>query len=149
MAAAGGGPLSAGAPLAGAAAVSGVLRVPAVLFKFKDTPGAELRDTAPYDDVLFAPAPTGASAVRPYTYASWYAQLSNGLLSIQGASYGYVALDSNEVSYTGTAGTRSGGPLKSTHFNRLFSHSAFTREENGVRPGPPQNGAPGGWGPDG
>ena len=82
VAAAGGGPLSAGAPLAGAAAVSGVLRVPAVLFKFKDTPGAELRDTAQYDDVLFAPSPTGASAGRPYTYASWYAQLSNGLLSI-------------------------------------------------------------------
>src|SRR3989442_11637687 len=127
MAAAGGGPLSAGAPLAGAAAVSGVLRVPAVLFKFKDTPGAELRDTAQYDDVLFAPSPTGASAGRPYTYASWYAQLSNGLLSIQGASYGYVALDSNEVSYTGTAGTLFGGPLNPHHFHSLFSDRTVTR----------------------
>ena len=133
MAAAGGGPLSAGAPLAGAAAVSGVLRVPAVLFKFKDTPGAELRDTAQYDDVLFAPSPTGASAGRPYTYASWYAQLSNGLLSIQGASYGYVALDSNEVSYTGTTGTCSGSPFKSTDCNGLFSNSAFTRMQSGLR----------------
>src|SRR2546430_17369189 len=149
MAAAGGGPLSAGAPLAGPAAVSGVLRVPAVLFKFKDTPGAELRDTAQYDDVLFAPSPTGASAGRPYTYASWYAQLSNGLLSIQGASYGYVALDSNEVSYTGTAGTCSGGPLQSNHCHRPFSHNAVTTSQNGPRPAPPKMDDPAGGTPDG
>src|SRR2546426_986295 len=148
VAAAGGGALSPRAPLARAAAVSGVLRVPAVLFKFKDTPGAELRDTAQYDDVLFAPSPTGASAGRPYTYASWYAQLSNGLLSIQGASYGYVALDSNEVSYTGTAGTCSGRPLNSTHCNRPFSNSAFTRMQSGPRLAPAKNDAPGRSGED-
>jgi len=133
VAAAGGGPLSAGAPLAGAAAVSGVLRVPAVLFKFKNTPNTELRNTTQYNQVLFAASPTGASAGRPYTYSSWYAQLSNGLLSIQGASYGYAALDSNEVSYTGTAGTCSGSPFKSTDCNGLFSNNAFTRMQSGLR----------------
>src|SRR2546422_6185502 len=87
-------PLAAGAPLASSAAVSGVLRVPAVLMKFKDTPAAELRTTTQYNQVLFAASPTGASAGRPYTYRSFYEQMSNGLLSVQGQSYGYAALDS-------------------------------------------------------
>src|SRR5207248_8196118 len=44
----------AGAPLASGAAVSGVLRVPALLFKFKNTPAGELRTMTQYDQVLFA-----------------------------------------------------------------------------------------------
>src|SRR5438093_7429047 len=92
---------AAGAPLASSAAVSGVLRVPAILLKFKDTPAAELRTTTQYNQVLFAASPTGASAGRPYTYRSYYEQLSNGLLSVQGQTYGYAALDSNEITYTG------------------------------------------------
>ena len=82
-----------GAPLASATAVSGVLRVPAVLMKFKDTPATQLRTASQYDQVLFAASPTGASAGRPYTYRSFYEQMSNGLLSVQGQSYGYAALD--------------------------------------------------------
>src|SRR6266567_320382 len=74
---------AAGAPLASGPAVSGVLRVPAILFKFKNTPAAQLRTAGQYNDVLFAASPTGASAGRPYTYRSYYEQLSNGLLSVQ------------------------------------------------------------------
>src|SRR5439155_27326405 len=99
-----------GAPLASGPAVSGVLRVPAILFKFKNTPAAQLRTTTQYNDVLFAASPTGASAGRPYTYRSYYEQLSNGLFSVQGQTYGYAALDSNEVTYTGVAGTCTGNP---------------------------------------
>src|SRR2546422_7396256 len=33
-----------------------------ILFKFRDTPGAQLRTTTQYDQVLFAASPTGASA---------------------------------------------------------------------------------------
>src|SRR2546422_3720616 len=61
-----------GAPLASATAVSGVLRVPAVLMKFKDTPATQLRTASQYDQVLFAASPTGVSAGRPYTYRSFY-----------------------------------------------------------------------------
>src|SRR5204862_7214190 len=85
---------AAGAPLASSAAVSGVLRVPAVLFKFKDTPAVELRNATQYNQVLFAASPTGASARRPYTFPSYYEQMSNGLLNVQGESYAYAALDS-------------------------------------------------------
>src|SRR2546422_1742616 len=61
-----------GAPLASATAVSGVLRVPAVLMKFKDTPSTQLLTAIQYDQVLFAASPTGVSAGRPYTYRSFY-----------------------------------------------------------------------------
>src|SRR2546428_4982018 len=73
---------AAGALLTSGPAVSGVLRVPAILLKFKNTPAAQLRTTTQYNDVLFAASPTGASAGRPYTYRSYYEQLSNGLFSV-------------------------------------------------------------------
>ena len=123
----------AGAPLASGAAVSGVLRVPALLFKFKNTPAGELRTTTQYDQVLFAASPTGASAGRPYTYRSFYEQMSNGLLSVQGKSYGYAALDSNEVTYTGVAGTCTGNPYNNTNCNGLFSDQAVARMQGGLR----------------
>ena len=124
---------AAGAPLASGAAVSGVLRVPAVLFKFKNTPAGELRNTTQYDQVLFAPSPTGASAGRPYTYRSFYEQMSNGLLSVQGQTYGYAALDSNEVTYTGVAGTCSGNPFGNANCNGQFSPQAVARMQGGLR----------------
>jgi M6 family metalloprotease-like protein len=128
----GGVPLTPGAPGAAAAAVSGVFRVPAVLFKFRDTPAAQLRSPTQYNQVLFATSPTGASAGRPYTYTSFYAELSNGLLSVQGATYGYAALGSNEVTYTGVAGTCSGNPFKSSDCNGLFSSDAVSRMQKGL-----------------
>src|SRR5256886_655322 len=131
--AAAGAPLAAGAQLASSAAVSGVLRVPAILFKFQDTPAAELRNATQYDQVLFAASPTGASAGRPYTYRSFYEQMSNGLLSVQGQSYGYAALDSNEVTYTGVPGTCSGSPAGTTNCNGYYSGQAFARMQAGLR----------------
>ena len=124
---------SQGAPLTAGPAVSGVLSVPAILFKFKNTPASGIRPTSQFDDVLFAPAPTGASAGRPYTYASFYAELSNGLLTVRGRTYGYAALDSNEVTYTGVPGTCTGNPYTgSTDCNGLFSPNAIARMQRGL-----------------
>ena len=129
-----GAPLSPGAPLASNAAVSGVVNIPAILFKFKDTPAAALRNVTQYNQVLFAAAPTGAAAGRPYTYRTFYEQMSNGLLSVQGQTYGYAPLDSNEVRYTGTSGTCSGNPYPgSTDCNGLFSAEAQDRMQGGLR----------------
>jgi len=124
---------TAGAPLASGTAVTGVLRVPALLFKFKDTPAAELRTTTQYNQVLFAASPTGASAGRPYTYRTFYEQVSNGLFSVQGQTYGYAALDSNEVTYTGVAGTCTGNPYGNQNCNGLFSDEAVARMQGGLR----------------
>ena len=122
-----------GAPLAAGPVVSGVLRVPAILFRFKNTPASEIRPASQFDDVLFAPSPTGASAGRPYTYASYYAELSNGLLAVQGKTYGYAALDSNEVTYTGVPGTCTRNPYAgSTDCNGLWSNSALARMQAGL-----------------
>src|SRR2546429_7615549 len=124
---------AAGAPFASGAAVSGVLRVPAILFRFKDTTGAQLRTTTQYAQVLFAASPTGASAGRPYTYRTFYEQMSNGLFSVQGETYGYAALDSSEVTYTGVAGSCTGNPYGNTNCNGLFSPEAVARMQDGLR----------------
>ena len=87
-------PMAAGPALASAAAVSGVLKVPTILFKFKNTPASQLRTSAAYDQVLFGTTPPSG---RPYTYRSFYEQMSNGLLSLQGNAIGYVTLDSTET----------------------------------------------------
>ena len=133
MATGGGAALAGGVPLRSNVAVSGVLKVPAIIFKFKDTQASQLRNSTQYDQVLFAAAPTGASAGRPYTYRSFYEQMSNGLLSVQGQTYGYAALDSNEVTYTGTAGTCSGNPYGNSNCNGLFSDTAIFRMQAGLR----------------
>ena len=133
MAIGGGAALAGGTPLRSNAAVSGVLRVPAILFKFKDTPAVQIRSTTQYDQILFAATPTGASAGRPYTYRTFYEQMSNGLLSVQGQTYGYAALDSNEVTYSGTAGTCSGNPYGNANCNGLFSADAIGRMQGGLR----------------
>ncbi len=126
-------PLSGAAPQAAGPVVSGQLRVPAIVFKYKDTPAAQVRTTPEFDQVLFAPSPTGASAGRPYTYASYYAEISNGLLTVSGATFGYAALDSNEVTYTGLPGSCTGNPYPgSTDCNGLFSNNAVSRMQAGL-----------------
>ena len=127
--AAGGGPTLA--------AVTGTLRVPAILFKYQDTPVPDLRDTAAYDAILFA---TTLPPGRPYTLRTFYEQMSNNLLHVEGETYGYATLDSNEVTYSGTPPC-SGNPIPgSTNCNGLFDFSAgqappdpVTRMQNALR----------------
>ena len=131
--------LNARAPLAGAGqesatTVSGVLKVPAILFRYKDSP-APLFPAAAYDDVLFGATPAGAAAGRPYTYRSFYNQLSNGLFDIQGNTFNYTLLDSNEVWYTGGTSPQCtpNNPFGSPNCNGLFNNTALTRMQNGLR----------------
>ncbi|PYP46915.1 MAG: hypothetical protein DMD42_03520, partial [Gemmatimonadetes bacterium] len=74
-----------------------------------------------------------APPYQAYTYRTFYEQMSNGLLSVQGATYGYAALDSNEVTYTGVAGTCTGNPYGNTNCNGLFSDQAVGRMQGGLR----------------
>jgi M6 family metalloprotease-like protein len=119
-----------GGPLPSPTVVSGVLKVPAILFRYKDSP-APLFVAADYDAVLFAATPpTG----RPYTYRSFYYELSNHLFDIQGATYGYANLDSNEVYYTGgtSATCATQNPFQSTNCNGLFSSLAISRMQSAL-----------------
>src|SRR6266581_178204 len=125
----GGAPLSPGAPLAGSAAVSGVLRVPALLFKYKNTPYSQLRSASQYDQVLFSITPPSG---RPYTYRTFYEQMSHGLFSVQGKTFGYAALDSAEVAYAGYPPCFE-DPSGGTNCNGLFSSDAYDRMQNALR----------------
>ena len=79
------------------------------------------------------PPPLG----RPYTYRTYYQELSNGLLDIQGQTYGPATLANNEVAYTGTPPC-SGNPISgNANCNGLFTNSQipgpFARMQNGLR----------------
>jgi M6 family metalloprotease-like protein len=126
--------LNAAAAVSGAALstqVSGTLQVPAVLFTFKDTPALPAgRDTASYTTVLFGASPPGG---RPYTIRTFYEQMSDSLLSIQGTALGYAKLDSNEVFYAGTPGSCSGNPFGTANCNGIFSGTAVSHMQSGLR----------------
>ena len=120
-------------PLPSPTVVSGVLKVPAILFRYKDSPLPTFV-AADYDAVLFGATPAGAAAGRPYTYRSFYNQLSNGVFDIQGQTFGYANLDSNEVYYTGgqSSGCASQNPFGSTNCNGLFSNLAISRMQSAL-----------------
>jgi immune inhibitor A len=125
-------PLAAAAPIPVSAALAGVFKVPAVLFKFKDTPTFPF-DTSQYNQVLFGATPP-PSLNRPYTYRSYYRQMSTGLLDIQGQSYGPAQLDSNEVYYTGGTSSlcQTQNPFNSTNCDGIFSDTAIAQMQAGL-----------------
>jgi M6 family metalloprotease-like protein len=79
--------------------------------------------------------PAGAAAGRPYTYRSFYKELSNNLFDIQGNTYGYATLDSTEVYYVGgTSPTcAANNPFGSSNCNGLFSGAAQARMQAALR----------------
>jgi len=116
-----------------ATAVTGILNVPAILIRFKDSPPPTFTP-ADYNDVLFGATPTGAAAGRPYTYRSFYQELSNGLFDIQGQAFPYVTLDSNEAYYAGgtSAQCQTQNPYGSTNCNGIWSGAAQVRMQSAL-----------------
>jgi immune inhibitor A len=113
-----------------ATAVTGTLRVPVVMFRYKNSaPAQYARDTAQYNATLFGVVPPNG---KPYTLRSFYEQMANGQFSIQGRSVGWVALDSNEVTYTGVPGTCPANPY-GTNCNGVWSGTAFSAMQRGLR----------------
>jgi len=114
-----------------AAAVSGTVVVPAVFFAYANTDSAQfMSDTAQYNVALFSSTPPGGN---PYTLRTFYQELSNNTLTMQGKILGWVRLDSAETTYTGVPGTCSGNPFKTTNCNGLFSADAIARMQAGFR----------------
>src|SRR2546426_3148561 len=87
-------PLAAGASAPSAAAVSGTLSVPAVVFPSAGTSAPPFA-TSDYDAVFFGTTP---QLGRPYTYHTFYSQMSNGLLDIQGSTWGWVTRSEEHTS---------------------------------------------------
>src|SRR5947208_6035028 len=118
--------IAAGVPIPSAAAVSGTLRVPAELFTYAGTPAPPFASTT-YNAVLFGATPPLG---RPYTYQSFYSQLSNGLLDVQGATYGWVRLSKPEASYNGgtSSACQQENPFRWTNCNGIWSAAPCTRQ---------------------
>jgi M6 family metalloprotease-like protein len=111
--------------------VTGTILVPALLFSYHNTDSTLfMKDTAQYTSVLFGPVPPGSN---PYTLRTFYEQMSNNVFSMRGKMIGWVRLDSNEVTYTGTAGTCNGNPFGTTNCNGIFSVAATKRMQDGFR----------------
>lgn len=124
-------PVAAAMAVTSSAAVSGTVHIPAVLFQFAGgTLPSGGRDTASYTSVLFGASPPPGN---PYTVRTFYEQLSNGLLSIQGNALGYVTLDSGENHYAGKPGSCSGSPFGGTNCNGLFSPAAQASMQSGLQ----------------
>jgi M6 family metalloprotease-like protein len=125
-------PVATGSPAPSSAAVSGTVHIPAVLFQYTGgtlPAGPTGRDTSNYTSVLFGSSPPAGS---PYTERTFYEQMSNGLLSLQGNALGYVTLDSGENFYAGAPGTCNGSPFGGHMCNGLFSGTAIAHMQSGL-----------------
>ena len=85
-------------PATGPLVVCGTLRVPIFLVAYKNSSIPALHTPPEYFDDLLAASPTLG---RPFTVRTFYEQMSNGLLSVQGQVIGWVQLDSNDTWYEG------------------------------------------------
>lgn len=74
-------------------AITGTYKVPVLPIDFSDAP--TLFPAANYADVLFNPTPT----TRPYSVRSYYQELSNGLVTIDGVVRPFIRADSSSAFY--------------------------------------------------
>ncbi len=77
----------------GALRVAGTLKVPVIPVAFQNV--AAPFPAPAYQAVLFDPAP----ATRPYSVTSYFAEMSRGLVAIDGLVFGWVVADSTDAYY--------------------------------------------------
>jgi M6 family metalloprotease-like protein len=123
-------------PFASMMAVSGVLREPVFIVRFKNTDTTQLHTPAEYNDDLLNVTPMLG---RPYTVNSFYDEMSNHLLSIQGQILGWVTLDSTNGWYAGNCN----GLCTSGHVAGLMAE-AVTKSDTTVDFGQFDNDGPDG-----
>jgi len=102
------------------AALTGVLYVPTVLMTYPDWHPMLLPEASEYDSLLYgASAPAGV----PYSVRTYYEELSNGVFSVQGKSYGWIETDSGRAYYANACGLRA--PPVSCEVGRQHAYEAF------------------------
>ena len=77
----------------GGGKVSGRVIVPVLPIAFRNVPPPF--SVARYQDLIFSPAPIG----RAYSLKSYYEQLSNGNITVDGVVFNWVTADSNDTYY--------------------------------------------------
>ena len=78
--------------------LSGDLRIPVVFIEYSDTLGdtsSVIGDTAKFHPVFFSATPQTDVPARPYSLKTYYEQLSNGHLAVDGQLFGWI-----KTSYT-------------------------------------------------
>jgi M6 family metalloprotease-like protein len=106
------------------AALIDTLFVPVMLMRFKDTDTTTASTPSLYQQVLFATSPPLS---RPYTYRTYYEQLSNGVFSVQGQVTNWIRTDSIEKFYTDSSALCGG------YCNGISSNHAVMRMQDGFR----------------
>ncbi|HXI34913.1 MAG TPA: M6 family metalloprotease domain-containing protein [Gemmatimonadales bacterium] len=106
------------------AALVDTLFVPVMLMRFKDTDTTTASAPSLYQQVLFATSPPLS---RPYTYRTFYEQLSNGVFSVQGQVTSWIKTDSIEKFYTDSSALCGG------FCNGINSNHAVMRMQAGFR----------------
>ncbi|MGE0354736.1 MAG: M6 family metalloprotease domain-containing protein [Gemmatimonadales bacterium] len=76
-----------------ATAVAGNYFIPVVLVQYKNRSGPF--PASSYQNILFNPTPT----TEPYSVKSYYEQLSNGLITLDGVVFDWTPADSNDAYY--------------------------------------------------
>ncbi|HXE58323.1 MAG TPA: M6 family metalloprotease domain-containing protein [Gemmatimonadales bacterium] len=85
----------------GGAAVAGTYRVPVILFRFSDVGFPAGFTTGAYQSLLFSPTPAPAfpGELRPYSVKTFYQQLSDGAVTIDGNVFGVVTTSKGHTYY--------------------------------------------------
>ncbi len=131
-------PMSAPGPYPTPAAVSGTRKIPVILFAFADSSrapnlAAGAGDTSKYRQLLFNPtAPTGMGYSTPYSIRSFYSEMSNTLIDLQGVVIGWDTLASPEATYTGGQNCMGQNPYNNSNCNGIWSGSAVTAMRNAL-----------------
>jgi M6 family metalloprotease-like protein len=121
-------PMAAG-PAPSPAAITGTKKIPVIMFRFSNVGTGVSNPPADYQAVLFGDQPIYGG--RPYSIKTFYSELSNGMVTLDGKVIGWHTLPGNEASYTGGS-TCSGNPFGGTQCNGIFSGTAYTALLNGL-----------------
>ena len=72
--------------------VTGTYNIPIVFIAFADTNASDpvVADTGQYRPLFFSSSPTTESTPRPYSLKTYYEELSNGKITVQGDIFGWV-----------------------------------------------------------
>lgn len=106
--------------------VSGTLRLPTLLIAFKGLDTTTLFKAPQYDSVLYGTGPGTILPGRPYSLRTFYQEMSNNQLSIQGQTFGWAVVDTNQAYYLEACGVGTdplGCPTGQLRAYQLFTQA--------------------------
>lgn len=121
--------LNAGIPGLAGTVVTGNFKVPVIPIRYSNTDTTTLFAPSAYQDLFFSAAPVG----RPYSLKTYYEQLSNGLITMSGVVFPWVAAPNTDLYYEDGCngiGVSAACPNGGTRFGSMLI-SALNTVSNG------------------